>query len=85
MKFDTQKHGYKSKLCCEFRIKIMSNVRATIFDIRGSFENDKYNDPIFFFLNTCVILIITSTKFKDVCCSIVPPKVCYDASSVVAK
>ena len=33
MKFDTHKHGYVCKLCCKFRVKIMSNVRATVLDI----------------------------------------------------
>ena len=33
MKFDTHKHWYVCKLCCEFRVTIMSNTRTTVFDI----------------------------------------------------
>ena len=33
MKFDTHEQLYACKLCCDFRVKIMCNVRATFLDI----------------------------------------------------
>ena len=33
MKFDTHKHCHVCKLCCDFRIKIISNVSATVLDV----------------------------------------------------
>ena len=44
MKFDTHKHWYVCKLCCVFRIKIMSNVRATVLDIAINLKSKTANN-----------------------------------------